>query len=122
MLNKSLAILLLTVLSPFASAEDQTVPISPACLEKVAKLADAFATANQMYFGKETSVKIGSVTVNPSATTIGESGFARGTGSYQMSVEFGGEEPIVETVEFNFGYAMEPHCAVMTIQATGWRG
>ena len=53
--------------------------------------------------------------VNPKVNALGESGFADGSGTYELIMA---DEGVKETskVEFNFRYMTEPHCTITKIK------
>ena len=105
--------LILTIATQsFASGE--SYEISKPCLDKLTIFAGEFAKVSKMNFG-QTAVSIGALTINKDAELVGESGYADGTGSYELKMEDQGEINTTE-VKFNFRFAAEPHCSVLEIK------
>ena len=73
-MKNSVTIVLVALFSQFVFAENKEYQISEKCLNKLAQFSSHFALANMMNYGN-IPVSIGKITVNPTAVTVGESGF-----------------------------------------------
>lgn len=113
-MKKLVSVVLVMLISQVAFAQDDQISISAKCLNKITQFSTQFANASMPNFGS-IPVSIGEVEVSSKATALGESGFADGTGTYEVTI---GETGETETskVEFSFRYMTEPHCTIVKIQ------
>ncbi len=112
---KNFAALTLVVLfAQITFGQETEVPMSAQCRQKITKFSSHFAEASMPFFGN-IPVSLGKIEVKPKAIALGESGFADGSGSYELIMEDEGEKQVTK-IEFTFRYMTEPHCTITTIK------
>lgn len=113
-MKKLISVALVMLFAQITFAQDNQISISAKCADKITQFATHFAMASMPNFGS-IPVSIGEVEVSSKAVALGESGFADGQGTYEVTI---GETGETETskVEFSFRYITEPHCTIVKIQ------
>ena len=113
-MKKFVSLVVVIFFGQLTFGQDNEISISAKCRDKITKFSIHFADASMPFFG-DIPVSIGKVEVSPKAVSLGESGFADGSGTYDLTI---GDKDGKETskVAFSFRYMTEPRCTITKIK------